>query len=455
MLLVTYYFPPAGGGGVQRVLSWCRHLPSQGIEVTVAAPREPRWVDVDTTLVIPPETEVIRTPDPSPEAVIPRAALAEVRGLRRIARRMALQPRRFAIPDIHRRWQRPATRTILAAAAARADGGRAPWDVVVSSSPPETTHLVAHDVARALDIPWVADFRDSWLDLPHLRMTRASVRAKHAANVRLATRVLARASAATTVSEPLAQDLRQRHPGLPVQVIENGVELEEVMRATARTEGFREPGRFVVCYTGNFFGRQSPASFLSAVEQALAAEPSLSEDLAVRFVGGLKSSDLDRIEESPLLSDVVDHIGFLRHDDVLAQQGAADLLLLYVAPGRGSRGVFTGKVFEYIAARRPVLALAPADNVAARLLERAGATVVGGGARVDPDDAVEVERALRRAWGLWRDNGGREGARVHDVIVPDDVFARIDRADGARRLADLLREVAEDANGPADGGAAA
>jgi glycosyltransferase involved in cell wall biosynthesis len=435
VLLVTYYFPPAGGGGVQRVLSWCRHLPSHDVEVTVVAPHEPHWVDQDTTLVIPGETRVLRTADPSPAAVIPREALAEVRGLRRLWRRLTLQPRRFAVPDIHRGWRRPAVQAALAEAARMRAAGEPAWDVVVSSSPPETTHLIARDIATKLGIPWVADFRDSWLDLPHLRMSSAAVRWKHRRNVLLATRLMRDAAAAVTVSEPLADDLRGRHPGLDVTVVENGIEQAEVARAHTRADGFRDRGQFVVAYTGNFFGQQRAAEFLAGVERALADEPALRDDLLVRFVGGLKPQELERARA---LGEVFEHVRFLRHDDVLAQQRAADLLLFYVASGRGSRGVFTGKVFEYVAARRPVLALSPGDNVASELLERAGSTTGGGGARVDPDDVEAIAGALVAAWNAWRSADDV----VADIDVPTDVLASIDRADGARRLAELLESVA-------------
>ncbi len=441
VLLVTYYFPPAGGGGVQRVLSWCRHLSAQGIEVTVVAPDEPHWVQHDTTLVIPGDIQVLRTPDPSPAAVIPRETLAQVRGVRRLLRRIALQPRRFAVPDIHRPWRRHAVAAVRAEARRRAEAGEPTWDVVVSSSPPETTHLVAHDVARELGIPWVADYRDSWLDLPHLRMSSLLVRWKHRANRRLATRLMRRASGATTVSEPLARDLRSRHPGLEVTVLENGIEPADVSRAHARADGFRDVGRFVVAYTGNFFGRQSAASFLAGLERAIATDAALRADVLVRFVGGLKPHELDRARA---FGDVVEHIPFLRHDDVLAQQRAADLLLFYVAPGRGSQGVYTGKVFEYVAARRPVLALSPPDNVATALLADAGATAVGGGARVDPDDVDAIRAALLDAWRRWCDAGGREGGRTPDIDVPADMLRRIDRADVARRLVTAVEAVARD-----------
>lgn len=440
VLLITYYFPPAGGGGVQRVLSWCRHLPAHGVEVTVVAPNEPHWIDQDTTLVIPAETRVLRTTDPSPAAVIPREALAQVHGVRRVLRRLALQPRRFAVPDIHRPWRRHAVACVRAEARRRSDAGEPAWDVVVSSSPPETTHLIAHDVAQMLQIPWVADYRDSWLDLPHLRMSSMAVRLKHGANRRLATRLMRRAAAATTVSSPLADDLRARHPHLDVTVLENGIEPAEVARAHARASGFQDAGRFVVAYTGNFFGRQSAASFLTALDQALTTDDAFARDVLVRFVGGLKADERAR---AAALGDVVELVPFLRHDDVLAQQRAADLLLLYVAPGRSSQGVYTGKVFEYVAARRPVLALSPADNVASSLLVEAGATAAGVGARVDPDDVDAIAGALLDAWRRWRDAGGIHGAQVPDVASPSAVLERIDRAHAAGRFATVLRDSIE------------
>jgi glycosyltransferase involved in cell wall biosynthesis len=439
VLLVTYYFPPAGGGGVQRVLSWCRHLGDHGIDVTVLAPEAPQWVDEDTTLVVPGDVSVVRTPDPSPPAVIPADAIARARGpVAKFARRVALQPRRFAVPDIHRAWRRPAVRAALAVART-ADQ---PWDVVISSSPPETTHLVAHDIARALGVPWVADYRDSWLDLPHLRMDKLAVRIKHRRNARLATKIMRAAAAATTVSEPLARDLRTRHPQLAVTVLENGVEFDEVDRALPRAAGFRDTGRFVISYTGNFFGRQSPAAFLDGLERACQREPEFARDVLMRFVGGMKPRDEARIADSELLSAAIERHQFLRHDDVLATQAAADLLLLYVAPGRGSQGVYTGKVFEYVAARRPVFALAPADNVATALLGAAGSTDPHrGGGRVDPDDVEGISAALLDSWRHWLGAGGSSGSRVSDVPVPDEVLDRIDRRTLAGRLAELLHRV--------------
>ena len=254
----------------------------------------------------------------------------------------------------------------------------------------------------------------------------------------MATRLMGRAHAATTVSEPLASDLRGRHPGLLVEVIENGIELDQIRRAQQRADDFREVGRFVVAYTGNFFGMQRASEFLDGVEAALIAEPMMSDDLLIRFIGGLKPHEQKRAIG---LGGIVEHTEFLRHDDVLAQQRAADLLLLYVAPGRGSQGVFTGKVFEYVAARRPVLALAPADNVASTLLGEARSTRTSGGALVTDFTAKSIADALIAAWQEWQRAGGPDGGRTADINVSEELLSSLDRSAGARRLADLVRRV--------------
>lgn len=440
VLLVTYYFPPAGGGGVQRVLSWCRHLHDLGAEVTVLAPQEPHWIQHDTTLVIPSSTRMIRTADPSPAAVIPKEQLAQHKGLSKIMQRLTLQPRRFAIPDIHRRWKDPALSAAFTEAKDRYEQGEPPWDVILSSSPPETVHLIAQEASLMLGIPWVADLRDSWLDLPHIRMDKLAVRFKHRCNVRLATRIMRSASAATTVSHPLANDLKKRHQHLEITVIENGIESDDVARAHARADGFRDEGKFVVAYTGNFFGKQTAAPFLAGLELALAQKPELKADLRLKFIGGLKPVELERA----LNLSVVEHTPFLRHDDVLATQRAADLLLLYVAPGRGSEGVYTGKVFEYVAARRPVLAIAPHKNVVCDLLTQSGSTTHGGGAHIPDESPEQIARALITAWTIWKTSSQDALARrCPDIDVPVDILDSIERSVGAKRLFDVLKRVVD------------
>ncbi len=365
LLIVSYYFPPAAGGGVQRVLSWCRHLPEHNIEVHVLTPRDPRWLQSGGGLDVPEATVVHRTDNRSPDSVRPAQLLAETRGLQRLARRAQLLPRRLLLPDIHRPWMRDAVPAGIRA------GRRIGFDAVLSTSPPETCHLVGQRIANELNIPWIADLRDSWLDLPHLRLDRASVRLKHRVNTRIANRTIARADRLVSVSEPIVGEQVRRWPQLAgrTQVIANGVEFDAISATTPRRLD-EDADRTLLLYTGNFFGRQSPTSLLTAIE-------SLSEQhaqsLRVRFVGSLPAADRARIDASPQLSDVVRIDEFRDHSEILALQHGADMLYLYIAPGRGSAGVLTGKLFEYLASPTTILAAVPEEGAAAAYLREANA----------------------------------------------------------------------------------
>jgi glycosyltransferase involved in cell wall biosynthesis len=427
LLIVSYYFPPAAGGGVQRVLGWSKYLSEFGIEVDVLAPDDPGWLHEGGGLKVPDGVTVHRTRNPSPRAVRPGKELEGQQGLGKVVRTAQLQPRRLLVPDIHVGWYLAARKT--AVELIRTRNIRA----VLSTSPPRSAHLIGAHVARRTGIPWIADYRDSWLDLPHTRLEQRSVRGKHKLQVRIANRAMRHASLATTVSEPLAADLRKRHPAVPVKVITNGVdfaELADLAPPPALASGGDRSEYFVLTYTGNFFGRQSPRTFLDALEQLLEREPDRARTLRVRFVGSMQPEQEARIVGGAL-GDVVEHVAFESYAEVLADQHAADALLLYVAPGMGSEGVYTGKVFEYVASRRPVLALTPDGNVAGDLLRRAGTGTI-----VDPDSVDAIATAIAQLHDAWQRAG-----RVADADTPEDVLTSISRREQAGQLAGLVHQL--------------
>ena len=428
-LIVSYYFPPAGGGGVQRVLKWAQYLPQHGVDVDVLAPDTSGWLQEDASLEIPDSVTVHRARNRSPKTRRPAEELAGLSGPRRMLHRAALQPRRLLYPDIHAGW------TIAAAPRGIQVVAERGIDVVISTSPPKTCHVIARRIARATGVPWIADFRDSWLDLPHLRLDNRAVQVRQAVNIRYATRLLSHAAAITTVSEPLARDLRRRHPEVPVHVITNGVDFAQLTSLPATEPLLRDAqraDRWVISYTGNFFGRQSPTTFLQALRDVIEAEPDRAASIVVRCVGGLRAADQELIASSPALREIVECVEFLPHDSVLAEQRAADMLFLYVAPGRGSEGIYTGKAFEYVASGRPILALAPSNNVAAQLVRDANAGIV-----VDPEDVASIANALRTEHDRWKAHG-RAPTRELDA----EVRAAISREHQALHLAELVQQVA-------------
>jgi len=225
VLIVSFYFPPAGGGGVQRVLKLCRHLPELGIEVDVLAPDDPKWSAVDPGLAadIPPATTVHRARYRGPShAQTPAARLAAARGARAIGVRAALLGRRLLLPDPEVAWLPDAVRAGVRIVRERE------IDVVLSTSPPNSVHVIAAAIARRAGVPFVADFRDSWLANPHRRYERRSVRAKRAVEARIAHTALERVAAVSAVTPAIAEEARQLAPaGTPVQVVANGCDFEE------------------------------------------------------------------------------------------------------------------------------------------------------------------------------------------------------------------------------------
>src|SRR5947207_1325558 len=300
LLLVTLYFPPAGGGGVQRPLKFASHLPALGIETHVLAPDDPKWLHEDTDLPLPTQAWVHR------------------------ARYVGPRGRRLA-DELH---------------------GRSGVDLAVRR---------ASTVGRRLLLP-----------------------------------------------------------------DENGGGFDDFAgREYARSDVFR------ITHTGSFFGRRDPKPFL----RALAA--SALEDVNVRFVGDFRPGDREFMTELGLADRValIDHVPRRRSLE-LQRESEALLLLIPEAGGRG-RGVLSGKVFEYIAAQRPILAVVPPDGAAARLLRDTGAGVV-----VAPEDVDGIREALVDLHARWRAGG------LDSEPLSDEWREQLSRGRRVEQLADLLRSLA-------------
>ena len=379
VLVVSHFFPPHGGGGVHRVLAWTRHLPSFGWDVTIlAAGRAGYWIHDDSLLArVPAETEVLRV-DAFTGVVLWRRALGggqRAGGARRDDSLRALA-RFFLFPDSYAAWARPA----IAAGLERVRRGGI--DVVLSTSPPETAHLVGERVARGL--PWVADFRDPWVALHYRRPPTPFHAARHRAAER---RVLGRADRVLCASRTHYEAV-QAACGERARFLPNGIELDaEPAAAPAHDD------RLTVVSTGSHV--DMPALF--ALLEALAARTKREPGLAgrVRFVlAGPHDAALTHLVEARGLGGLVTFAGILPHAEARALQRAADRLLFVRNEGPGYEAMVPGKTYEYLDARRPVVALV-APSEAANLLRESGAVVVGPEEGEAALDALLAEAAPR------------------------------------------------------------
>jgi glycosyltransferase involved in cell wall biosynthesis len=413
LLLVTLYFPPAGGGGVQRPLKFASHLPALGIETHVLAPDDPKWVHQDVDLPLPTQAWIHRARYLGPRSRRLADELHGRGGFDLALRRASSVGRRLLLPDENVTWN--ATAIPKAISIVRNEG----IDVVLTTSPPGSVHLIGAAVQKATGAKWVADLRDSIVLHPHRSAEGAGARAKQKARAGVARLVARQADAIVAVSEAIAEETRAIEPRGRVVTIANGSDFDD-FAGLAYSRG----DRFRLTHAGSFFGKRDPKPFLRAL-----AESGL-EDVTVRFVGDFRPSDREYME-SLGLGDRVEVIDYVPRRESLRLQRDSDALLLLIpeAGGRG-RGVLSGKVFEYLAAERPVLAVVPPDGAAAELVRETGAGLVAG-----PDDVPGIRDALLALHARWREGG------LNGTPLTPEWRDKLSRASRVEELAELLESL--------------
>jgi glycosyltransferase involved in cell wall biosynthesis len=414
VLLVSMYFPPAGGGGVQRTLKTATHLPGLGIETHVLAPDDPKWIHRDDELLPPTQAWVHRARYVGPRGRLPAQELHGKQGLERVGAQARLFGRRLLVPDENVTWN------LTAIPAAIRIVRREGIDVVLTTSPPSSVHFVGAAVKRATGARWVADLRDSLVAHPHRRgdINRLA-KLKERGELGVAGVVARYADAIVAAADAIAEEVRALEPDGPVVTIENGSDFDDFAGMEHRASQ-----RFRITHTGSFFGRRDPRPFISAL-----ADSGL--DVVARFVGDFRPADREWAEGLGL-GDRLELIPYVprRRSLELQRDSEALLLLIPEAGGRG-RGVLSGKVFEYLAAERPILAAVPPDGAAAELIRETGAGLV-----VPPDDPAAIRAALEALHGRW------QAGELVGTPLAAETRKRLAREARVEELAALLHEVA-------------
>ena len=413
LLLVSLYFPPAGGGGVQRPLKFATHLPGFGIETHVLAPDDPKWIHTDDELETPTQAWVHRARYIGPKGRKPAEELHGREGLDRLSRQARLFGRRLLLPDENVSWN------LTAVPAAIRIIRREGIDTVLTTSPPSSVHLVGAAAKWATGAKWVADLRDSVLAHPHRRPEQLAARTKETGERSIASLIARNADAVVAVSDAIAEEAREFgvEPDR-VHTIANGSDFDDFDGLE-----YSRGERFRITHTGSFFGKRDPRPFLTAL-----AESDL--DVVARFVGDFRSADREWADTLGL-GDRLELIPYVPRRRSLALQRDSEALLLLIpeADGRG-RGVLSGKVFEYIAAERPILAAVPPDGAAAKLLRETGAGVV-----IAPEDVVGLRSALAGLDARWR------AGRLDGPPLPPRLRERLSRRARVEELAELLQHL--------------
>ena len=413
---------------MQRTLKFAKYLRDAGVEPVVLTVEAGAYPSLDPTLAadVPDGVEVVRTRALDPfglygaltgrsrrEAVAVGSVQADSLG-----KKAGLWARaNVFLPDARVGW------VPFAARAARRLVRAGRVDAVLTSGPPHSTHLVGLALRRTLaarGVPWIADFRDPWTGInfyDELPMT-APARAFDAA---LEHRVLRAADAVVTVSPTWARELEAKGGLAPgaAWVIQNGFDPDDLDHPAPPT-----PDVFTLVHVGSLYGSRNPEALWAAVA-ALRGRGGLGR-LRIRLVGRVDDAVRASLDRHGLTA-ITDEGGVVTHAEAVAEMAAAGLLFLSIEPVRNADGILTGKLYEYLASGRPVLALGPPGGDAADLL-----TETGGGRLLDWTDADGIEAALRDAYAAWERGEPQPGAAP-------DALAPLSRPAQTRELAALVR----------------
>jgi glycosyltransferase involved in cell wall biosynthesis len=413
LLLVTLYFPPAGGGGVQRPLKFASHLPALGIETHVLAPDDPKWVHEDADLPLPTQAWVHRARYIGPRGRRIADEQHGRTGMELALLRASAVGRRLLLPDENVTWN--ATAIPKAISIARHEE----IDVVLTTSPPGSVHLIGAAVKRATGAKWVADLRDSLALHAHRTSEGVGARAKQKARAGIAHLVARQADASGTAAEAISEETKGLSPRGRVVTIPNGCDFDDFAGLT-----YARGDRFRLTHAGSFFGKRDPRPFLTA----LAA--SGIDDITVRFLGDFRPGDREFMEGLGLADrvELIEHVP--RRESLRLQRDSDALLLLIPEAGGRGRGILSGKVFEYLAAERPVLAVVPPDGAAAQLVRDTGAGVVAG-----PEDVDGIRAALVELHEQWR------AGRLDGTPLSQEWRDTLSRATRVEELAELLESL--------------
>jgi len=398
---------------VQRPLKFASHLPALGIETHVLAPDVPGAEDAE--LELPTQAWIHRVRYVGPRSGRPSEQLVAKQGLSRVGTQAALLGRRLLVPDENVPWSTIATP--FAIRLVRREG----IDVVLTTSPPPSLHLLGATVKRTTGAAWVADLRDPLTSHPHRRGYESRLaRVKESTVGGVGRLVASQADAIVAASEPIAEEMRALEPKGKVVTIANGCDFDDFAGLEHHTSD-----RLRITHAGHFHGKRDPRPFLRAL-----AESGL-DDVVVRFAGDFRVADREYAEALGL-GDRVELLGEVSRRRSLELQRDSDVLLLLI-PESGGRGkdVLTGKIYEYLAAERPILAAVPPDGAAAQLVREAGAGVV-----VPSDDVEELRDALLDLHRQWQEG------RLDGTPLSPEWRARLSRGSRVEELADVLRSVA-------------
>ncbi len=388
VLIITYYWPPSGGSGVQRWLKFVKYFEEYGITPIVYTVDNPDYAIVDETLKsdIPSGVEVLKQPIWEPYNIAKflsrkksnNASMGFLTKKKSIGAKITSYIRaNYFIPDARIYWVKPSVKFLKNYLA------KNHVDAIISSGPPHSLHLIALALKKELGIPWLSDFRDPWTEIDYLHQLPLSKKAlrKHD---RLEKEVLNHSDAVVVVGETMRQSYLSENKN--TLVITNGYDqdLSESVSKVKRDE------KFSITHIGLMNEDRNPIILWKVLSELCNEDKEFADNLIIRLIGKVSGLVLSEIEKYGL-SDNFELIEYLPHNEVLEHQKSSQLLLLALNNVGSAKGIITGKIFEYLISKRPIVAIAPMDGDLAKIIQE-----TQSGDVVDFNDRTSLAKVVKK-----------------------------------------------------------
>ncbi|MGB0423022.1 MAG: glycosyltransferase family 4 protein [Flavobacteriales bacterium] len=399
LLLISYYWPPSGGAGVQRWLKFSKYLSHLGWDITVYCPENPEYPSIDHSLEkdLHPSIKTLKTTIWEPYSWYKRFTgskkgenvnagfLSESEKPKKMELLSRWIRGNFFIPDARKFWIKPSIKFLSSELA------KTPVDAIVSTGPPHSMHLIAKGVADATNTPWLADFRDPWTNIDFyedLMLTKSADKKHH----RLEKLVCDSADALLVIGQTMKKEFEIISPKSRIYVVPNGYDPSDQLN----TQNVELDSKFSIAHIGSFSPSRNVPVLWNVLAELCEEDPLFKEKLIIKLVGKVDHQVLTSIAKVGL-ENKIEKIPYLQHEEVIAVQKASQLLLLVANNTKNAKGILTGKVFEYLAADRPILTIGPEDGDLAHLLKK-----VNAAGAIDYENKSAMKTSVRKFFQLYQ-----------------------------------------------------
>ena len=365
LLIITYYWPPAGGPGVQRWLKFVKYLPIFNIQPIVYIPENPTYPIIDKGL----ESEV------SEKAIILKNKITEPYGLAKMFSKnntkkisSGIIPNQkkqsflektllwvrgnLFIPDARFLWVKPSVKYLKQYIQENN------IDTIVTSGPPHSLHLIGLQLKKELDIKWLADFRDPWTTIGYHKALKLSSYAEKKHKV-LEKEVLNSADTIIVTSKTTKIEF-QAITSKPIEIITNGYDVEKIEKQALDI-------KFTLAHIGSFLSERNPEILWQSLNELVSENFNFKNDFCLKLIGATSQEVLDTIA-SYQLGDYVQNLGYVSHKVAVAHQRKSQVLLLIEIDSEDTKSIIPGKLFEYMVSERPIIAIGPKGSDFAEII---------------------------------------------------------------------------------------